>query len=367
MITPKLLARVEQIAASRERILAATVHVSWMPGLQKDARTRNTHSSTAIEGNPLTLEQVRAVQEGREIAVGARAKREVLNYLAGLRFAEKHARKKPLTHEDILGLHRIIGTEVMDQGVAGRYRTIHVRVGKYALPPPEEVSGLMFELLTWWNEESGKLSAALSSAIIHYRFEAVHPFADGNGRTGRALALWELYRRGFDTHHIFAVDEYYWEDRARYYAALDAVRREGEDLSGWLEYTAEGLLLTLERLWTRVQKFSAQAKQKKLVLRPKQEQLLELLRDHKSMAPRELWQAPGGFEARRAGLVAAAGSGGPGQAIGHPQRRPIHSGMSTSTTNGKRHGSQQSLNAAINPSAISCGGRDVPCFVPLLA
>lgn len=66
-ITPMLLSRVEQIAALRERILAATVQVEWIPALQKDTRVRNTHSSTAIEGNPLTLEQVRAVEEGREV------------------------------------------------------------------------------------------------------------------------------------------------------------------------------------------------------------------------------------------------------------------------------------------------------------
>lgn len=63
----------------------------------------------------------------------------------------------------------------------------------------------------------------------------MHPFADGNGRTGRALALWELYRRGFDSHDIFAVDEFSWENRPRYYAALDGVRRVGDDLTSWLE------------------------------------------------------------------------------------------------------------------------------------
>ena len=293
-ITPVLLARVEQIAALRERIQAATVEVPWIPALQKDTRTRNTHSSTAIEGNPLTLEQVRAVEEGREIpAIAARAKREVVNYFAGLRFVEKQAGKTPITHEEILHLHKIIAGDVMDQGTAGRYRTIAVRVGKYVPPPPQDVSGLMFELLTWWNKESAKLSPVLSSAIVHYRFESIHPFADGNGRTGRALALWELYRRGFDTHHIFSVDEFYWENRPRYYSALDAVRREGEDLTGWLEYAAEGLQLTLERVWTRVQKFSAGSTRTKLVLRPKQEQLLQLLRDHKSMAPQEIWDALG--------------------------------------------------------------------------
>lgn len=294
-ITPHLLSRIEEIAALREKILAATVQVAWIPALQKDSRIRNTHSSTAIEGNPLTLEQVRALEEGREMpATVERSKREVLNYFAGLRFIEKHARKSQLTHKDVLQLHQLIASGgVMDQGTAGRYRTIAVRVGRFVPPPPSEISGLMFELLEWWNEEAPKLSPVLTSAIIHYRFESIHPFADGNGRTGRALALWELYRRGFDTHHIFSVDEWYWEDRPRYYGELDAVRRQDEDLTGWLEYTAEGLRVALEKVWARVQRLAAQSGQKKLVLRPKQEQLLQMLRDHKSMTPQEIWNALG--------------------------------------------------------------------------
>lgn len=279
-ITTDLLARVEQIAALRERIQATTVQVPWIPALQKDTRTRNTHSSTAIEGNPLTLEQVRAVEEGREIPA-----------VAGLRFIETNSNKRSINHEDVFTLHRILAAEVMDQGSAGCYRTMAVRVGGFVPPPPGDVSGLMFELLTWWNNEPAKLSPVLSSAILHYRFEAIHPFADGNGRSGRALALWELYRRGFDTHHIFSVDEFYWEDRPRYYRELDAVRKQSEDLTGWLEYAAEGLLATLEHVWMRVQSFSAQSKKKKLVLRPRQEQLLQMLRDNKSMTPSEIWSA----------------------------------------------------------------------------
>lgn len=292
-ISSALLTCVEAIAALRTRIQGAAVEVPWIPALQKDARSRNVHASTAIEGNPLTLEQVRALEEGRDLVEpGERAKREVTNYLAGLRYVEKRATQKRLTHEDILGLHRILAGEVMDQGEAGRYRTIAVRVGRYVPPRAEEVSGLMFELLGWWNEETAKLSPVLSSAILHYRVEAIHPFADGNGRTGRALALWELYRRGFDTHHIFSVDEYYWEDRSRYYAALGAVYAAGEDLSAWLEYSAEGLRQTLERVWLRVQAFSSSASTK-LVLRPKQERLLHLLRDQPSMAPAEIWKVLG--------------------------------------------------------------------------
>src|SRR5712691_10285310 len=102
-ITPPLLARVEAVAALRERIQGAAVQVAWIPALQKDTRARNAHSSTAIEGNPLTLEQVRAVEEGETLPVPARIRREVVNYFAALRHIERQAaKKKRLTHQDVL-------------------------------------------------------------------------------------------------------------------------------------------------------------------------------------------------------------------------------------------------------------------------
>jgi Fic family protein len=292
-INMSLLTKVESMASLRSLIQSSAVQVSWIPALQKDSRTRNTHSSTAIEGNPLTLAEVRALEEGAFVDTQARSKREVLNYFAALRHVEKQSqsKKKRLVHEDIFRLHAIIAGKVMDQGEAGRYRTMRVRVGSYLPPPPNEVSGLMFELLEWWNKDALLLSPVLSSAILHYRFEAIHPFADGNGRAGRALALWELYRRGFDSHHIFAVDEFYWEDRARYYAALEEVRSSGEDLTHWLEYSAEGLQQTLERTWERMGELAASTRSEHRVLRPRQEQLLKLLGQRGGMAPAELWKA----------------------------------------------------------------------------
>jgi Fic family protein len=290
-VTPQLLGLIEKIAALREKVLSATVQVAWIPALQKDTRVRNTHSSTAIEGNPLTLEQVRALEEGRTLtAATERAQREVLNYFAGLRFIEKRPHKKLINHEDVLRLHAVIGGEVMEQGKAGQYREMQVRVGRYVPPPPEQISGLIAELLDWWNREAAKWSPVLTSAIVHYRFEEIHPFADGNGRTGRTLALWELYRRGFDTHHIFSVDEFYWQDRPRYYHALEAVRNQEGDLTGWLEYAAEGLQLTLEKVWARIQRLMAESGSRRIVLRPKQEKLLNLLRDHASLTPRQIWE-----------------------------------------------------------------------------
>jgi Fic family protein len=293
-ITPRLLALTEEIAALRERALSASVRVAWIPQMQREARVRSAHSSTAIEGNPLTLAEVRALEEGRELpAQSSRARREVLDYFAGLRFIEKNAGLKRITHEHILKLHAIIADGVMDQGRAGQYRAIAVRVGRFVPPPANDVSGLMHELLAWWNTRAVGLSPVISSAVLHYRFEEIHPFADGNGRTGRALALWELYRRGFDSHHIFSVDEFYWSDRPRYYAALDGVRRANGDLTAWLEYAAEGLERTLDDVWRRVQTIVAQAGQKTIFLQPKQEKLLRLIENDKGMTPREIWDALG--------------------------------------------------------------------------
>ena len=187
-VTTGLVRRLEEISALRERIMNATVQVAWIPALQKDARTRNAHSSTAIEGNPLTLKQVQDLEEGREPVAGAeRSKREVVNYFAGLRFIEKRLNKRPITHDDLLSLHKIMAGGVMDQGEAGKYRTIAVRVGSHVPPPAKDVSGLMYELLEWWNGPSSELSSILSSGILHFRFEDIHPFAEVMGDLGGCL------------------------------------------------------------------------------------------------------------------------------------------------------------------------------------
>jgi Fic family protein len=293
-ITPHLLKLLEEIAVFREKIMTATIQVPWIPSLQKDARDRNSHSSTAIEGNPLTLAEVRLLGEGKTLSTSTeRATREILNYFAGLRYVEKHANKKTIVHEDLFELHSFISAGVMDQGQAGAYRKFQVRVGNHLPPAAAQVSGLMRELLEWWNQEAPKWSPVITSGIIHYRFEAIPPFGDGNGRTGRMLALWELYRRGFDIHHIFSVDEVYWEKRQLYYKNLDLVRKEGDDLTGWLEYTAEVVHLTLERVWERIQRLKGETGAVKMVLTPKQERLLGLLRDQHSLSPREIWEGLG--------------------------------------------------------------------------
>ncbi len=277
--TPRLLQGLEEITALKTRIQLAAVGVSWVPSLRKDAAARQTHGSTAIEGNPLTLEEVRLLAEGEAPPhAKPRSVQEVVNTFAALRFIEDNAGAKVITTRDVLKLHSIIGQKgALDREPVGMFRSYPVRVGGHLPPEHKAVPGLIAQMLDWVNGPGRAWPAVVSSAVLHSQFEFIHPFGDGNGRVGRALAAWELYRREFDTHRIFAVDEVLFEDRQGYYKALSRAQDAGNDLTGWVEYLAAAVKESLERIWKRVEAVSAAAKGMTVTLTPKQEKLLALL------------------------------------------------------------------------------------------
>ena len=292
-VSPVLVKAIEEMAVGRDRLVTAAVRVPWVPILQKEAREKNTHGSTSIEGNTLSLEEVRMLDEGKDLLSAAeKEKREVRNYLDALRRIEKAgARGGRIGHHEVLDLHGVVMAGIIQAELAGRYRPHGVRVGSHVPPPPGKVHDLMTELLAWVNGPAGDLAPVISSAILHFRFEDIHPFADGNGRTGRLLALWELYRRGFDTLHVFSVDEYYWHNRQAYYRALQEVRTNGGDLTHWIEFVAEAVLATMRQVLKRTAVLTGKSGREPVVLRPKQERLLELLRDTQGMSPSQIWDA----------------------------------------------------------------------------
>ncbi|MBI5887462.1 MAG: Fic family protein [Deltaproteobacteria bacterium] len=262
----------------KTKIELSTVSVAWVPTLAKEAFARTAHSSTAIEGNPLSLKEVRMLAEGAGLP-HAKPKHieEVTNYFAALKFISEHGNKRSITAEDVLKIHSIIGKDVLDRGPLGAYRDYQVYVGSHIPSKAKDVERLMEDLFEWLNKRGQALPAVFSSAILHYQFENIHPFGDGNGRTGRLLAMWELYRRKFDTHHIFSVDEVFLENRQRYYNALDIVRKENEDLTSWLEFSAEAVELTLERVLSRIGAVRISQKKVAITLSLKQERLLNFL------------------------------------------------------------------------------------------
>lgn len=145
---------IDEISSLRERIINAPIQVAWIPTLQKEAVIRNAMGSTAIEGFVLSLSQVRALAEEskitRELNITERA---VFNYLACLRYIQKHKKEKLLTREKVCKLHKIIGEGAVEQGLVGAFRTIQNYIVNatgnvvYTPPPPEKVQKFMSQLL----------------------------------------------------------------------------------------------------------------------------------------------------------------------------------------------------------------------------
>jgi len=252
---------------------------------------RAAWGSTAIEGCTLSLEAIKGLMEGKEaLGYPDRHVRMAQNYLDALNWLHERNPSQEILERDILHLHNIIAEGAVDDGPIGSYRRSDVRAGLHVCPPWRQVPPLTKDMLGWLNKSAGELPAVFSSAILHLRFVEIHPFRDGNGRVGRALATWQLYRMGFDTLHVFALDEVLLENRAFYIKNLQRVQVEREDLGGWLEFMAEAVLETLERVQKRIQALGLPGKEP-LSLTLRQEKLLRLLRERGPLAIREIARA----------------------------------------------------------------------------
>ena len=274
------------------------VTLSWVAQSQRDALVRLAHSSTRIEGNPLTLPEVEALAEGKDLPVEEKTKREVLNYFAALRWIWRSAPSK-IAERTLLKLHRLLTQGVLPKPEVGIYKTKPNAVFSgsriiYHPPPPEAAGLLTRSLLSWLNSAAAqKEHTVIVASIAHHRLVSIHPFMDGNGRIARALETWLLYRRGFDTHHIFSVDEFFDHDRARYYNEIQNVRKNGDDLTSWLEYVGEGILETLKKIQVRIRSLSPSPAETKINLVPKQERILQILAQMPRIGGGELSKALG--------------------------------------------------------------------------
>lgn len=201
---------------------------------------------------------------GQPVQALRRDIQEVKNYQATLAYIHDIAAgTATFTHQTILELHfRLL--QGVDDKLAGRYRTGFVRVGDYFPPDPFIVHPLMDDLIGWLNDpQPPGYSPLLYAGIIHYQLVAIHPFEDGNGRTARALTTLYLLKQGYDITRFFTLETHYNRDRVAYYAALhdaDLLQTpEGEqDLTPWLEYFIDGLLIEALRAESRIRSYLAQ-------------------------------------------------------------------------------------------------------------
>jgi Fic family protein len=226
------------------------------------------------------------------------------NYLEALAWVQKKG-AGPVLEKDVLRLHALVGRDAVAEGPLGAYRRTEVRAGLHVGPPWRRVPALTRGLLAWLHGPAGELPAHFSAAVLHLRFAEIHPFRDGNGRMARLLTTWQLYRSGFDTLHVFALDEVLLENRALYIKALQRVQVEGADLGAWIEFMAEAVLETLERVEKRLLSLGPVAGKEPLSLTVRQEKLLQLLKERGALPIRDIARAlrvtpPGAHHALKA-------------------------------------------------------------------
>jgi|GEM_PF-127799 len=232
--------------------------------LRQAARERTTQSSTRIEGNTLERAEI-----GRAVIGPGKApsvmQQEVRNYWRALEWIEEQIEgNRPESEEFIRELHAVL--IVKGQGRRGQrsdYRksecpVVDTATGyiEYGPPRPADVPDLIKSLVAWWRDPAtAKLLGPVRAGLLAHRFVSIHPFADGNGRTARALATTELWRSGYEMRGFLSIEEYYTSDLQAYYYSLQMglpvsfyEGRHDPDHTWWLEYflatmakAAEGL------------------------------------------------------------------------------------------------------------------------------
>ncbi len=129
-ITNKIINYIADISAARELILNASLLPQWEVNLRREAIVKMAHHSTSIEGNPLTLEQVKKLLVGNKVTAWQKDKDEVLNYVGVLEYIDKIGDKKVknITEEIILKIHQINTKNILEKDQSGFYRKTPVAV-----------------------------------------------------------------------------------------------------------------------------------------------------------------------------------------------------------------------------------------------
>ena len=299
--THRMVRRLSDIAAAREVILHAHLIPKWEVSIRREQLVRAAHASTAIEGNPLSLEEVSRLSEGREVMAARRAKNEVLNYLRVLEHIDRYQKDGMISEEGLLSLHHDVTLATLDNpAMEGAFRKVKVVVGNrltrevvYSPPLLKEVVPQINALVGWLNSDAAhQMHPVLVAGIAHYELVRIHPFVDGNGRTARALATLVLTMREFDIKRFFTLDDFYDSERPAYYNVLKAVNLTYPDCTVWLEYFTEGVEISLHRVKERVLLLSSDEYRKvsggQVALSERQMKIIEFIHTHGSIKSGDL-------------------------------------------------------------------------------
>lgn len=235
---------VNLVAAISEQIGRITVlsHGNLNPHLRKENRIRTIHSSLAIEHNSLSLEQVTAILDGKRILGNPNEIREVKNAYEAY---ELMLTLNPYSVKDLLKAHKLMMAGLIKENGSFRQGSVGVFDGDMVIhvaPPAGLVPQEIQSLIDWYRKS--ELHPLIKSAIFHYEFEFIHPFADGNGRMGR---MWHslLLGRWNEIFYWLPVEELIRNRQQKYYDALGKSDHEG-DSAAFVELMLEIFLDTLK-------------------------------------------------------------------------------------------------------------------------
>ena len=205
--------------------MTVSEQLSKNPKLRRKNRVKSIHSSLAIEQNSLSIDQVSDVIDGKRVLGPPQDIREVKNAYEAYELMTK---LDPYSVKDLLKAHKIMMAGLVKEAGMFRSKGVGVYAGDqliHAGTPANYVPDLIGQLFDWLKKS--KLHPLVKSCIFHYEFEFIHPFADGNGRTGRLwhtliLAKWQEFFLWIPIESIIN------ERQDGYYKALNASNTAGE-------------------------------------------------------------------------------------------------------------------------------------------
>jgi Fic family protein len=243
-LTPAHRDAIERIQRLDGALGASRLHPDFLESLRRRAATLNTHATTSLEGNPLSegdVEEIASAPQRRLEAPEAIEIQNHLRYHAGL---ARSAPRERLGPSEMLDTHRVLLQGVLPSGV-GSFKlnpnVITDAEGReiFHPTPPDRVVGELGSLLSWF--DATPLPTPARIAIWVHEFLSLHPFRDGNGRTGRALTHRLFLATGFSAMKYVALDSQFLANRTAYMDAIRSVQTDAWDHAAWVAYFLECL------------------------------------------------------------------------------------------------------------------------------
>lgn len=215
-------------------------HILIQPYVRREAV-----ASTRIEGTQSTLSEVLSAEA--QLAPETTDTREVLNYVRALERGLRLLPTLPVSGRLIREMHAELMRGVRgNEGTPGEFRRTQNWIGGrgpsdavFVPPPPYLLNGVLGDFENYLHE-SPTLPVLVRTALVHYQFETIHPFLDGNGRLGRLLIVFYLVERGVLPQPLLYLSAFLERNRDEYVAHLQAIRERG-DYESWVIFFLHGV------------------------------------------------------------------------------------------------------------------------------